>query len=283
MVQVLFGKEVADVLTEELVERAAKLKDKGVEPSLAIVRLGEEPDDLSYERGALNRAKKVGVKVKVHELSRDLPQEELEQVILDINQDDSVHGCLIFRPLPRQIDEERIAALLAVGKDIDGFTDGSLVGVFKGEPSGFTPCTAEATIAILKHYDVELNGARAVVLGRSLVIGKPVAMMLLQENSTVTICHSRTKDIAKVAKEADVLIAAVGQAKMVSPDFCHPEQVIIDVGINVDEEGKLTGDVDYEAVEPLVKAITPVPRGVGSVTTSILMKHVVEAAERSNG
>ncbi|MDD4324105.1 MAG: tetrahydrofolate dehydrogenase/cyclohydrolase catalytic domain-containing protein [Eubacteriales bacterium] len=281
MAQVLLGKEVADVLTEELVDRVAKLKDKGIVPSLAIVRLGEEPDDLSYERGALNRAEKAGVKVIVHELARDLSQEELEQVILDINEDNSVHGCLIFRPLPRQINEKRIAALLAPEKDIDGFTDGSLVGVFKGEPSGFAPCTAEAAIAILKHYNVELSGVRAVVLGRSLVIGKPVAMMLLQENSTVTICHSRTKDIARVAKEADVLIAAVGQAKMVNPDFCNPEQVIIDVGINVDEEGKLTGDVDFDAVEPLVKALTPVPRGVGSVTTSILMKHVVEAAERS--
>lgn len=283
MVQVLLGKAVADVLTEELTERVAKLKDRGIEPKLAIVRLGEEADDLSYERGSLNRAEKVGVKVKVYELARDLSQEDLEQVILDINQDDSIHGCLIFRPLPQQIDEKRIAALLAAEKDIDGLTDGSLAGIFKGEASGFAPCTAEAAIAILKHYNVELNGARAVVLGRSLVIGKPVAMMLLQENSTVTICHSRTKDIAKVAKQADVLIAAVGQAKMVNPDFCHSEQVIIDVGINVDEEGKLTGDVDYEAVEPLVKAITPVPRGVGSVTTSILMKHVVEAAERSNG
>ncbi|MDD2427468.1 MAG: tetrahydrofolate dehydrogenase/cyclohydrolase catalytic domain-containing protein [Eubacteriales bacterium] len=281
MAQVLLGKEVADVLTEELADRVAKLKDKGIVPSLAIVRLGEEPDDLSYERGALNRAEKAGVKVIVHELARDLSQEELEQVILDINEDNSVHGCLIFRPLPRQINEKRIAALLAPEKDIDGFTDGSLVGVFKGEPSGFAPCTAEAAIAILKHYNVELSGVRAVVLGRSLVIGKPVAMMLLQENSTVTICHSRTKDIARVAKEADVLIAAVGQAKMVNPDFCNPEQVIIDVGINVDEEGKLTGDVDFDAVEPLVKALTPVPRGVGSVTTSILMKHVVEAAERS--
>ena len=155
------------------------------------------------------------------------------------------------------------------------------MGVFKGEQTGFAPCTAEAAIAILKHYNVNLNGARAVVLGRRLVIGKPVAMMLLQENSTVTICHSRTKEIAKAAKDADVLIAAVGQAKMVTPEFCNPGQVIIDVGINVDEEGKLLGDVDYDAVEPLVKAITPVPRGVGSVTTSILMKHVVEAAERA--
>ena len=281
MAQVLLGKEVADVLTEELAERVAVLKTKGVEPSLAIVRLGDEPDDLSYERGALNRAEKAGVKVKVYELPRDLSQEGLEQVIREINQDDSLHGCLIFRPLPQQINEGKIAELLAPGKDIDGFTDGSLLGVFKGEPSGFAPCTAEAAIAILKHYQVKLSGARAVVLGRSLVIGKPVAMMLLQENSTVTICHSRTKDIAKAAREADVLIAAVGQAKMVTPEFCNPGQVIIDVGINVDEEGKLTGDVDYDNVEPLVKAITPVPRGVGSVTTSILMKHVVEAAERA--
>ena len=200
MVQVLLGKAVADVLTEELTERVAKLKDRGIEPKLAIVRLGEEADDLSYERGSLNRAEKVGVKVKVYELARDLSQEDLEQVILDINQDDSIHGCLIFRPLPQQIDEKRIAALLAAEKDIDGLTDGSLAGIFKGEASGFAPCTAEAAIAIVELDDVELNGARAVVWGRSLVIGKPVAMMLLQENSTVTICHSRTKDIAKDRK-----------------------------------------------------------------------------------
>ncbi len=280
MAQVFVGKEVADVLTEELIERVAVLKAKGIDPTLAIVRLGEEPDDLSYERSAQNHAEKIGVSVKIYELTRNLPQTDLEQVILDINQDDSIHGCLIFRPLPGQIDEKKIAAILDPEKDIDGFTDGSLTGVFKGEPSGFAPCTAEAAMAILNHHNVPLSGSSVVVIGRSLVVGKPVSMMLLNENATVTICHSRTKNIAAVAKDADILVACVGRSKMVTSEFTNPNQVIIDVGINVDEDGNVSGDVDFENVEPVVKAITLVPGGVGSVTSSILIQHVVEAAER---
>lgn len=281
MADVLLGKPVADAISEELIERAEALGTKGIEPTLAIVRLGARGDDLSYERGALKRAARVGVAVRVFELPEDMAQADLEQQIREINADDTIHGVLIFRPLPKQIDEAQIARVLDPKKDMDGFTDGSLAGVFKGEALGYAPCTAEASMAILKHYGVTLKGARAVVLGRSLVIGKPVAMMLLSEHATVTICHSRTVGIAEVAKEADVLVACVGRSRMVTPDFVNPDQVIIDVGINVDAEGNLTGDVDYDGVFDKVKAITPVPRGVGSVTTSILMRHVIEAAERT--
>lgn len=283
MTKTLLGKPVADRETEALRERAEALRAKGIEPTLAIVRVGEKGDDLAYERGALKRAEKVGAKVDVRVLPEDVCQADLEAVIDDINRDDAVHGCLLFRPLPKHLDEQAICDRLHPSKDVDGIGALSMASVFMGRGEGFAPCTAEATIAMLKHYDIPLKGARAVVIGRSLVIGKPVAMMLLKENATVTTCHTRTKDVPSITREADIIIACAGAPEMVTREFVREGQTVIDVGINVTDEGKLVGDVAFDEVEPVVAHVTPVPRGVGSVTTTILMRHVIEAAEARLG
>lgn len=280
MAELLKGMPVAKALTEDTKAKAAELKERGTVPTLAIVRVGENPSDVSYEKGALKRAEKTGVEVKRVLLPEDIPQEALISEIEKINGDDSIHGVLLFRPLPSHIDEKAVCESLAPEKDMDGITSGSMAGVFMDEDRGYPPCTAAACMAILDHYGIGLKGKKVTVMGRSLVIGKPVAMMAMREHATVTVCHSRTRqeDFAEAGRNADIVIAALGRAKMVGPDKLGENQVIIDVGINVDEEGNLCGDVDFDGAEPSAAAITPVPGGVGSVTTAILMKHLVEAA-----
>ncbi len=280
MAQILKGKEVVDALNADLLQRSEALKAKGVTPVLAIVRLGERPDDMAYERGALKRAEKTGVTVKQFVFPEDMTQDQLLAEIEKINQDDSIHGVLMFRPLPRHIDDETVRNALAPEKDVDGITDISQAGVYAGVDKGFPPCTAEACMEILKHYDVNLRGANVAVVGRSQVIGKPVAMMLIKANATVTVCHTKTVDMASICRDKDVIIAAAGHRGTVTKDFLNPGQTIIDVAINFDENGKMCGDVDFAEAEKTVKAITPVPGGVGSVTTSMLMKHVITAAEK---
>lgn len=281
MAKILLGKDVADQMTAQLIERLVHLREKGVEPTLAIVRVGEESDAVYYERGALKRAEKIGVRTVVHALPHDVDQDQLKAVIEKVNEDDSVHGCLLFRPLPAHLDEAEICNTLCAKKDVDGISPASMAGVFTGTGRGFAPCTAEATLAMLNHNQIPIKGARATVIGRSLVIGKPVAMMLLAEHATVTICHTRTVDLPAVTRESDLIIACAGKAEMVRGDMVAPGQTIIDVGVNETEDGKFVGDVAFDEVEPLVANISPVPRGVGSVTTTVLMKHVIEAAERS--
>ena len=217
----------------------------------------------------------------VHALPHDVDQDILKLEIEQINDDDSVHGCLLFRPLPAYLDEAEICDTLCAKKDVDGISSASMAGVFTGTGEGFAPCTAEATLAILKHNQIPIKGARAAVIGRSLVIGKPVAMMLLAEHATVTICHTRTVDLPAVTRESDLIIACAGKAEMIRGDMAAPGQTIIDVGVNETEDGKFVGDVACEEVEPLVANITPVPRGVGSVTATVLMQHVIEAAEQT--
>ncbi len=281
MAKILKGKEVVEALNVELLSRSGALENKGVSPVLAIIRLGERPDDLAYERGALKRAEKTGVTVKRFIFPEKMTQDELLTAIDKINRDDSVHGVLIFRPLPEQIDDETVRNALAPEKDVDGITDISQAGVYAGVDKGFPPCTAEACIEILKHYKVPLRGAVVAVIGRSQVIGKPVSMMLIRENATVTVCHTKTRDMASVCRDKDIIIAAAGHRNTVTEDFLNPGQTIIDVAINIDDEGKMCGDVDFEKAVNTVSAITPVPGGVGAVTTSMLMKHVITAAERS--
>ena len=274
------GAEVNSGLNARIMKDVEALKARGITPTLAIVRVGERPDDLSYERGAVKRAEALGVAVAKCALPVDVTQEVLLQVIRDINVDSKIHGVLLFRPLPKHLDEALICNTLVPEKDIDGITELSLAGVFAGKP--FAPCTPSACIEILDHFGVDCTGKKAVVIGRSLVVGKPVAMMLVKKNATVTICHTRTADLPAVCREADILIAAAGKAGMVGADFVRPGQLVIDVGINWNEqEQKLCGDVDFEAVSPIVEAITPVPGGVGTVTTSVLIGHVVEAAKRT--
>lgn len=281
MATILSGKDVAAALNDSLVQRTNALVEHGVTPTLAIVRVGEREDDLSYERGAMKRCEKIGVTVRHFVLHADCTQEELLKVIEQVNCDSGIHGCLLFRPLPKHIDDETIRRALAPEKDVDGITDGSLAGVFAGVKRGFPPCTAQACMEILAHYQYDLKGKKVTVVGRSLVVGKPVAMMLLQKHATVTICHTRTTDMPAVCREAEILVVAAGKAGVVDASFVSPGQVVVDVGINVNDQGKLCGDVAFEQVEPVVDAITPVPGGVGSVTTCVLVGHVVEAAERT--
>lgn len=280
MGRILKGAPVAERLSRELTVRAEALLARGISPTLAIVRVGERQEDLSYERGARKRCQAVGIALRLFALPEDCPQSALEDAIRQINADDSIHGCLLLRPLPARLDERRACELLLPEKDVDCATSRSLGGVFTGSPVGFPPCTAQACLEILDYYQIPLEGKRAVVISRSLVIGRPAAMMLLERNATVTICHTKTADMASLCRQADILIAAAGRAGMVDARFAAPGQTVIDVGINVDEEGKLRGDVAFSQVEPLVGAITPVPGGVGGVTSAVLAKHVVEAAER---
>lgn len=280
MAKLLTGAEVVSALNGKISENAAALKAAGVVPTLALVRVGERADDLSYERGVLKRAEAVGVAVRPFQLPETVSQDGLLGVIHEINADDSIHGCLLFRPLPKHLDDERVRAALSADKDVDGITDGSLAGVFAGTKRGFPPCTAQACVEILDYYGVETQGKNAVVIGRSLVVGKPVAMMLLKKNATVTVCHTKTADMPSVTRRADILIVAAGRAGVVGAEYVSADQIVLDVGINFTPDGKMVGDADFAAIAPIVGAVTPVPGGVGTVTTSVLMAHVVEAAKR---
>ena len=282
MAQILKGAPVAASLTEELTRRVSVLAERGITPKLAIVRVGERDDDLSYERGAEKRCAKVGIEVEKFLLPSDCSQQDLLDAIARVNADASIHGCLMFRPLPKTLDEQAACAALDPAKDMDCITEGSLFGVFAGRPKGFPPCTAEAVMELLRFYGYDLGGANITVIGRSLVIGKPVSMMLQAANATVTMCHTKTLDVAAACKGSEVVVVAAGHMCTFDASCAAPGQTVIDVGINWDESaGKLAGDVDFDAVEPIVSAITPVPGGVGSVTTACLAKHVVEAAERT--
>ncbi|HHY51644.1 MAG TPA: bifunctional 5,10-methylenetetrahydrofolate dehydrogenase/5,10-methenyltetrahydrofolate cyclohydrolase [Clostridiales bacterium] len=283
MAKLLEGKQVTAALKEKQQAAVAALATKGVTPTLGIIRVGEREDDIAYERGASKRCESVGVAVKYFHLPARIPQEKLLSLIEQVNQDPSIHGVLLFRPLPKHIDDEVVRNALAPEKDIDGITDGSLAGVFTGSKKGFAPCTAQACLEILDHYGYNLKGKRVTVIGRSLVVGRPVAMMLMERNATVTICHTRTQDMPAVCRNAEILIVAAGKAKVVGKEFFAPGQVVIDVGINFDENGKMCGDVDFAAAESMVEAITPVPGGVGTVTTSVLVGNVIAAAQRSLG
>ena len=293
MAKQLLGKEVTAAMNERLQARVAALKEKGVTPKLAIVRCGANPSDLSYEKGAESRAALIGVEVEKFLLPEDVTKEALLAQIDAINADDSIHGCLMFRPLPKHLkaDQDEICNRLVAGKDVDCMTDLSNAGVFTGKKLGFAPCTPQACMEILDYYGIDCKGKTAVVIGRSLVVGKPAAMMLMAKNATVTVCHTKTVDTAAIARQADILVSAAGVLGSLTKDYVRPGQVVIDVSINWDEnkpnakggKGGIAGDAVYDEVEPIVEAITPVPGGVGSVTTSVLIGHVVEAAERKLG
>ena len=282
MGQIIKGKPVADAITAELVKDVEALKAKGIEPKLKIVRVGAREDDLSYERGALNRMEKCGIKAEVLELPVDICQADFVKELKAVNDDPSVHGILLFRPLPKQLDMEEIKFIVDPVKDIDCMNPLNAEKIFEGDKTGYPPCTSQACIEILDHYGIDMKGKRAAVVGRSMVVGKPLAMLLLDKNATVTICHSRTQDLPGVCREAEVVIAAVGRAEMVTGDFISDGAVVIDVGINVNAEGKLCGDVEFDDCVDKASMITPVPAGVGSVTTSVLAKHVVKACKQIN-
>ncbi|MEG0875915.1 MAG: tetrahydrofolate dehydrogenase/cyclohydrolase catalytic domain-containing protein [Oscillospiraceae bacterium] len=282
MAELLKGAAVAEAINQRSKTEIEKLNLQNIFPTLAILRVGAREDDLAYEKGAIKRCEKVGVQVRQLILPEEVSQEALLGEISALNEDADIHGVLIFMPLPKHLDGEAVRRALSPEKDIDGITSGSLAGVFTGSGEGFAPCTAQACVEILDFYGIDCKGKNAVVVGRSLVVGKPAAMLLLARHATVTICHTRTLDMPSITKKAEILIVAAGHPSAVGGEYVSPAQVVIDVGINF-AEGKMCGDVDFEAAEPIVGAITPVPGGVGTVTSSVLVNHVVEAAKRLSG
>ena len=282
MAKILSGREVAAALDEDTREQAESLRGRGIEPTLLIIRVGENPGDIAYERGATKKCEATGIRCMRTVLPADAQQDELLNVIAQANADSAVHGVLLLRPLPKQMDEAAVINTLDPAKDVDSMTDLSLAGVFTGKKLGYPPCTPQACMEILDYYGIDVTGKRAVVIGRSLVVGKPAAMMLLKKNATVTICHTRTKELPERAREADILITAAGHAGAVGASCFRDGQVVLDVGINVGEDGKLCGDADFDAASAFDLSITPVPGGVGNVTTSVLVRHVAEAAAGSS-
>ena len=279
MTQILEGKAVAKAMAEDLARRSAALRERGVEPRLAVVRMGSRGEDIQYERSIARLCAQLGIDLRTVELPESADTEALIAAVDDINADAAVHGCLLMRPFPEQIDEARVCERLRPEKDVDGVSSLSLSGVFTGRRIGFCPCTAQACLEMLDYYEIPLAGKQAVVIGRSLVVGKPLAMLLTGRDATVTLCHTRTAELDRVCRRAEILISAAGCPALVDVDAVGPGQVLLDVGLNVDGEGHICGDAAFERVMPLVSAITPVPGGVGRVTTAVLCKHVIEAAE----
>lgn len=278
---ILSAKPVVQAMKNQLQEEVSRLKASGVTPTLGIIRVGSRPDDVYYENSIIKNCQSVGIESKTYTLDLEIEMEEFTNMLRQINEDSSVHGILIFRPLPKQLDENVIKYIIDPNKDIDCMSPLNLVKVFEGDMQGLVPCTPAAVMETLKHYEVKLQGTNVVIMGRSLVVGKPLSMMLLQENATVTICHSKTKDMQEIARKADIIVAAMGKAKLVDENYVTENSVVIDVGINDAGDGKICGDVNYEAVVDKVQSITPVPGGVGSITTAILLKHVVIACKNS--
>ena len=291
MAKLLLGKEVTDALNENLMSRTTALRQKGIVPTLAIIRVGENPSDVSYEKGAAKRAELVGVEVKKFLLPEDAAKEAVEAVIDGVNADETIHGCLMFQPFPRHLRQfqSELCNRLDPKKDMDCLTDLSKSGVYQGRSDlGYPPCTPAACMEILEHYGIDCTGKSVAVIGRSPVVGKPAAMMLMKKNATVTVCHTKTVNTAEICRNADIILSSAGVLNSLTADFVRPGQTVIDVSINWDEnkpnakggKGAIAGDAAFEEVERIVDAITPVPGGVGAVTTSVLMKHVVEAAEK---
>lgn len=281
MSMLLRGAPAAAALNEKTARLVSELREKGVVPTLAIVRLGAREDDLSYERGAVKRCAAVGIETRCVSLPADISGEELEKMLRSLSAEETMHGILLLRPLPPALDETRILRAIAPEKDVDGATELSLAAVYAGTGEGFAPCTAQAVLELLDHYDIPVAGKRAVLLGRSLVVGRPAAMLLLHRGATVTLCHSKTENAAEIAREADILVAATGRRESVGAAYFRAGQTVIDVGIHYNEETqKLCGDIVFAEVESVVRAVTPVPGGVGALTTAVLAAHTAKAAAR---
>lgn len=280
MAEILKGNVVAAQIKEKMKKDIEELAKIGKIPTLGIVRLGNNPDDVSYEKSIIKNCDAIGISSKVFERNVDMTTEELVALMEELNQDNSISGVLVFRPLPKHIDEAKIREALSPLKDVDCMHPLNLAKIFEGNMTGFTPCTPKAAMEILLYNNVALEGKNVVVVNRSMVLGKPLAMMLLEKNATVTICHSRTKNLHEITSKADVVVTALGKAKFFDEKYFNENSVCIDVGVSLDNEGKLSGDIDYPKVSEMVSMITPVPGGVGAVTTSLLLSHVVEACKR---
>lgn len=275
----LKGAAVSAVIKSQV--EAILAQRTGEAPKLAIIRVGERPDDMSYERGARKKMENFGLRVQSYVFPSDIKNESFREEFEKINRDSDVAGILLLRPLPKQIDEKAIENLIDPAKDLDGISPVNIAKVFAGDTDGFAPCTAEAVIEILKANNIAISGKKVVIVGRSMVVGRPLSMLFLKENATVTICHTRTADLKAECRQADILVAAAGKARMLNGEFVGKNAVVIDVGINVDEEGNLCGDVDFDSLEGTASMATPVPGGVGAVTTAVLAKHLVLAAEKN--
>lgn len=280
MAEQLLGRPVADAIKEDLARRVEALAQRGVTPRLAVIRLGEDPGDMAYERSILRNCEKLGCSAESITLPADCAQEALIARIEEVNADSGIHGCLLLRPLPKHMDSAKVCDTLVPEKDLDGMGCRALGALFAGRKDAFAPCTAQACLEMLKFYGIDPAGKRAAVVGRSLVIGRPVGQLLLQADTTVTLCHSHTPELPAVCREADILIVAAGRAGLIGSEHARPGQVILDVGVN-SVDGKLCGDVRTEEAAQIAAAVSPVPGGVGAVTPSVLMAHLVEAAERS--
>lgn len=280
MAMLLKGVEVTRGIFAELKERVAQLKQQGIEPCLAAVECGEEGDNGAYVRSMRKNCEKLSVCFKHIVLPQSCSEQELLQVLGELNANDAVHGILVLQPLPKQISAS-VLQHISPCKDVDGVTNSSRLIPLGADVKGYLPCTAEACVVMLRHFDVTLAGKRAVVVGRSAVVGQPLSLLLTAADATVTVCHSKTQNLAAICREADVLVAAAGRAKLIGADAVREGQTVLDVGIHVLEDGTLCGDVDFEAVQNTVCAITPVPGGVGGVTSALLMQHVVDAAEKA--
>uniref|UniRef100_UPI004027EE67 bifunctional 5,10-methylenetetrahydrofolate dehydrogenase/5,10-methenyltetrahydrofolate cyclohydrolase n=1 Tax=Lachnospira sp. TaxID=2049031 RepID=UPI004027EE67 len=274
--EILKGLPVANAINEKLMEQVKSIE--GPLPHLAIIRVGERPDDCSYERGAVKKMDKVGVRCTTYTFDADIDNKTFQAEFDKINENPDIDGILMLRPLPKQLDEKQIENKIDPRKDLDGISPLNLAKVYAGDESGYAPCTAEAVIEMLDYAGIDIKGKRVTVVGRSLVIGKPVSMLLMKRNATVTVCHTKTVDMAGTCKNAEILVAAAGSARMIKKEYVADGAVVIDVGINVDDEGNLCGDVDFDAISDIAAAASPVPGGVGSVTTSVLAKHLVKAA-----
>ena len=276
---IMKGSEVFSRMKEMLLAQVSELNTNGVNPVLAVVRVGKKPDDLVYERSILKRFTALGIDVKVYELPEDITQSEFDSEFMAVNDNPEIHGILLFQPLPEGLSSANVRVRMNPLKDIDGMSPLNEAKIFEGSSEGFAPCTAEAVMKVLAQYGYSPAGKNVVIVGRSMVIGRPLSMLMLRADATVTVCHSKTQNLAEVCRGADILVAAVGRAKMITPEYVAGRSVVVDVGINTDNEGKLCGDVDFERVEPVVQAVTPVPGGVGGVTTSVLAENLLKAAK----
>lgn len=281
MAALMKGAACAKAIRSGIEASVELLRAQKIQPGLGILRIGEREDDIAYERSAIKKAEQVGIAVKKTVLPQESTTEQCLQALAALNQDPAVHGILLFRPMPKHIDEDAVIRAMAVEKDIDGMTPGSLAKVFMGESDGFVPCTAEAVVRLLSYEQYPWKGKHAVVLGRSLVVGKPLAMLMLAKNATVTVCHSATENLPEVCAQADLLVAAIGRARMIDKSYIKPGAMVVDVGINVDEQGTLCGDVDTESALERAALVTPVPGGLGAVTSWLLLEHVIKVAERT--
>jgi methylenetetrahydrofolate dehydrogenase (NADP+)/methenyltetrahydrofolate cyclohydrolase len=280
-VKLLTGKEVAQNMDLDIQKGVQELKAKGVNPALRIMIVGDAEDSVFYANSAKKMAEKNGIICIIEQVPGATSQDDFVKILNERNADKNIHGIIVMRPFPKQISENVVKYILAPEKDVDCFNPVNAGKIMAGDLTGFPPATPQAVMEILRFYQVPMSGKEAVVIGRSMVVGKPMAMLLLGENATVTVCHSRTQDLPGVCRRADILVAAIGKAKMITKQYIKPGATVMDVGINP-EGDKFVGDVDTEPAKEVAGAITPVPGGVGTVTTRVLLKHVVKAAKLQN-